>query len=77
MRETRKNLQKNSIDVLYTDFAKRLLNLNTVKEWNDYKREKLESTNTNHKYIYSDWDEDGTIVFLQGLLENGFTIEEK
>lgn len=76
MRGIIKELQKNSIDVLYTDFAKNLIRLNTVKEWNDYKNNQLKLPPL-HEYEYSDWDEDGTFDFLQGLLENGFTIEEK
>lgn len=79
MREKNRRVTIMSDDQILPNYQAELLGLSTIVEWNKYKSENFVLVNGKRSWSFSppidwNWDEDGTIDFLNQLLISGFTV---
>lgn len=84
MRKISLELTIKSIDEIYPSYKAELIRLNTIVEWNKYKNDNFTRVDNYGRSAWSfvppndwDWDEEGTIDFLNQLLVNGFTVVDE
>jgi len=69
------NSKFNDFGTIEPNYQAELARINNIREWSQYKMNN--SINSSDFYNHDDWDSNGTIAFLEGLLKNGFTVTER
>ena len=81
MRKISLELTRKGIDEIYPSYKAELVRLNTIVEWNKYKNDNFTRVENYQQNGWSfvppndwDWEDEGTIDFLNQLLISGFTV---
>lgn len=65
----------NNFDSIEPNYQAELARINNIREWSQYKIDN--NINSSDFHNHDDWDANGTVAFLEGLLKNGFTVTER